>query len=163
MHNLPSASDFSYKDDTTHDSLEDLIASKVQQLATRGHEASPAEASRSLDFSCSPIRSEKGRERMTAWDPDFDDHYDDLLHLLPAFNPPKQDSDSGLTRSFSFTQRIISCNLKHHQPDDFDVESLTISVKRRVRTVVSRDEGQLCLRTLPLYLTNVNLSRNTLL
>ena len=171
LHDLPSAASFSYKDDTVRDSLEDLIADKVRQIQDEQQQQSilvhspdgGAEVSRALDFAqpSSPIRSQKGRERLHL-DPDFDAQYDEYFNSLSSFKPTLQDQTKGLSRTFSFTERIISCNLKHHKPDDFDVESLTITVKRAVRAATSADESQLNPRNLPLYLTSLNLSRNEL-
>lgn len=175
LHDLPGAASFSYKDDTICDSLEDLIANQVQRIQKNQQqqgqscpepEADPAEVSKTLDFlmdPASPIRSQKGRERVLI-DPDFDDQYDEYFSSFPSFRVQRNDSGKEpLTRSFSFTERIISCNLKHHQPDDFDVESLTIRVKKAVRTAKSRDEAELSVRNLPFLLTSLNLSKNTLL
>lgn len=168
LHDLPAASSFSYKDDTVCDSLEDLIAVKVRQLEQNADPDSPMtspEVSKSLDFlltSTSPIRSEKGREKIQL-DGDYDDHYDEYLNSIPLFKAQISESRTEMTRTFSFTQRIISCNLKHHQPDDFDVESLTISVKNSVRGRKVRDERDASVRNLPVFVTSLNLSRNGLL
>jgi hypothetical protein len=128
-------------------------------------QSNAGEVRKTLEFladASSPIRSQKGREKVQP-DSDFDDQYDEYFNSLPLFNAKSQDCVKELTRSFSFTQRIISCNLKHHQPDDFDIESLTVRVKQPLRASKSRDlSDEMSIRNLPFLLTSLNLSSTTL-
>ena len=163
LHDLPSATNFSYKDDTTNDSLDDLIANKVEEIKVRNaalqtHAEQMKRVNKSLDFlllnPSTPIRSEKGRERFES--KETSNLYEEYFMSIPVTD---RNAEHGFTRTFSFVERIISSNLKQHQPDDLDIESLAVKVMKEDEGTTSTD---ISIRNLSHFLTSLNLSHNKL-
>jgi hypothetical protein len=129
LHDLPNARSYSYQDDTRSDSLDDLIQNKVEQLDRRSSDKYLTQSVDFLSDSQSPLRSEKGREKITSTEMalDLESEYDSMELLSTHSSRIRVDFDEQLV-SHSFTEKIIGTNLKHHLPDDLDVESLTICV-----------------------------------
>ena len=171
LHDLPNASNYSYRDDTRSDSLEELIESKVKQLDQRQRLLT-----KSMDFfpddSQSPLKSEKGRDRLCTsaeMGLDFDSEYDSMEFLSTHSNSRvRVDFEESGLLSHSFTDEIIAKNLKHHMPDDLDVESFTISVLPSSITSMSIISDKPSLRdlnsdSLPIFVTSIYLRETSLL
>lgn len=165
LHDLPNARSYSYQDDTRSDSIEDLIQTKIEQMQRR---SSDKQLAKSMDFfrdSQSPLSSEKGPEKAASTEMilDLESEYDSM-QLLSTQNIRLPVDFEGLL-SKSFTEKIIGTNLKHHLPDDLDVESLTICVLPTKPKTVFDDLQPLDLNAdnLSLFVTSLYLKKTTLL